>query len=114
MKTRVVHANDDVPGADYIGRAMPWKPCGLFHNPYKIGKHGDRRDVIRLYRVRMEAVLAGPDGDFLGEHLRELVGKPLACWCRHDGEECTEDTACHGDVLIELIHEIELDHEDPP
>jgi hypothetical protein len=33
----------------------------------------------------------------------ELRGTALACWCRHDGEAPTPETACHEDVLVSLL-----------
>jgi hypothetical protein len=36
--------------------------------------------------------------------LPELRGKALACWCRHDGEEPTDDNRCHGDQLVRMLN----------
>ena len=108
MKTRVVHVNDNVPGAVYIGRANGRRGLkgNLLANPYTIGRHGDRQQVIGLYRADVGFKCRVAPMYF--NALRELVGKPLACWCRHDGEERTEANACHGDVLIELIDALGL------
>ena len=109
MSTRVVHVNDNVPGAVYIGRANRWKGlrASKWANPYTIGKDGTRAEVIEKYRWLMSTV--SPDGVMNLDAYREIAGKPLACWCRHDGEERTEDNACHGDVLIALIQELGLE-----
>jgi hypothetical protein len=56
-----------------------------------------RAAAIRRYREHLEA-----SPELLGR-LEELRDKPLACWCRHDGEVRTEGNACHGDVIIELL-----------
>ena len=101
-ETRVVHVNDKVPGAVYIGRANGRKrlPASPFANPYRLvaGSAADRAAVVQLYR----------DGllDYRRHLLRslpDLRGKSLACWCRHDGEARTPDNVCHGDVLVELL-----------
>lgn len=107
--TRVVHVNDNVPGAVYIGRAMPGQGLAgsLFANPFRIGPDGDREDVIAMYRAEMRFLCRASE-DHL-DALRDLVGKPLACWCRHDGEARTDATACHGDVLVEIMRELELE-----
>lgn len=68
----------------YIGRGSPWG------NPYVLGKHGDRDEVIRKFREYASAViLEYPDW------LEPLVGKDLVCYCA--------PLACHGDVLLEMI-----------
>jgi hypothetical protein len=103
--TRVVHINDQVPGAVYIGRANGRKrlPASPFANPFKIGPVNRmgavaaRRAAIDGFRLRLEQ---SPD---LLRQLPDLRGKPLACWCRHDGEVKTAENACHGDILVELL-----------
>jgi hypothetical protein len=96
---RVVHVKENVEGAVYVGRALT--ALGLsgspFGNPFRIGEHGDRAACIRLYR---EWLLGSPA---LLARLPELRNKPLACWCRRDGRAWSPATACHGDVLIELL-----------
>lgn len=93
MTTRIVHVNDNILGAVYIGRPRHNGPIG-FGNPYPIGpRYGDRDNVIFLYRE--VAVF-----DLDPASLIQLRGKPLACWCRHDGQTFP---ACHGDVLIDYL-----------
>ncbi len=72
--------------AVYIGRGSKWG------NPYIIGKHGTREEVIDLYR---EYIGSSPN---LIACLPELVGKDLVCYCR--------PRACHGDVLLELVADL--------
>lgn len=97
--TRVVHVRDQVKGAVYVGRRQHW--LGLaqspFANPFPIATGQPRAPVIARCRARL---LAEPS---LLRRLPELRGRPLACWCRHDGEPRTEANACHGDVLVELL-----------
>lgn len=103
-RTRVVHVRDQIPGAVYIGRAMPRQglKASPFANPFKIGTDfaPAREDAIRLFRLHMTV------GQGRHLDLETLWGKPLACWCRHDGEERTPENTCHGDVLIELLEEL--------
>jgi len=70
--------------AVYIGRPSKWG------NPFVIGKHGDREEVIRRFREW----LARQPG--LMSQLHELRGRDLVCFCA--------PLACHGDVLIELAN----------
>ncbi len=82
---RVVHckkARYDV----YIGRPSKWG------NPFSIGQHGTREQVIQKYE---EYLRARPD---LFAALHELKGKVLGCWCFPQ--------ACHGDVLARLADQV--------
>jgi hypothetical protein len=108
MKTRVVHVNDQIEGAVYIGRAAPRKglKASKWANPFKL-KHVDRGTAIDMY----EDELAEGELSHLKADLHELVGKPLACWCRRDGQPWTAGTWCHGDVLVAMIHELGLEGE---
>ena len=69
----------------YIGRGSKWG------NPFRIGDHGDREDVIEQYR---EWIQTQP---ILLNSLEELRNKRLGCFCK--------PKACHGDVLLELLGE---------
>ena len=108
-RTRVVHVNDHVPGAVYIGRAVPRKGLkgSIWANPHKVGPNCSRADAVKWYRADFGFQVKRSPTYY--RELQKLVGKPLACWCRHDGEERTEDNACHGDVLVELIQEMGLE-----
>lgn len=65
----------------YIGRPSKWG------NPFAIGKHGSRAEVIAKYRAW--ATASGLDKAAKAE----LQGKVLGCWC--------SPHPCHGDVLAE-------------
>ena len=81
---KVVHCKKEKYDV-YIGRGSKWG------NPYHIGQHGTRKEVIKKYE---NYLLGNTD---LMNSLDELKGKVLACWC--------SPKACHGDVLIKLIKE---------
>jgi hypothetical protein len=66
----------------YIGRGSKWG------NPFKIGEHGSRADVIEKYE---EWIKSQPH---LLSSLHEIRGKRLGCFCK--------PLACHGDVLAHL------------
>lgn len=79
---RVVHCKRE-PYTRYIGRPS------VLGNPFIIGKHGTREQVIEMYRQWaltqphvMSAIMALADDDVLG------------CWCHPQ--------PCHGQVIIEL------------
>lgn len=81
MKTRVVHCKRE--RADiYIGRPSKWG------NPFVIGQHGSREQVIAKYRQWL------PNQPELLAALHGLRGRTLGCWC--------SPKTCHGDVLAEL------------
>lgn len=70
-----------------------------FANPYKVGKNGNRKEVIEKYKKYMSHKIE-KDESLLSELLL-LKGKNLGCWCHPE--------ACHGDVLLKLIQEKFLD-----
>lgn len=109
--TRVVHVADNVPGAVYVGRANARKRLkgSPFANPFKIGdtlptfegrddRQATRRDVLIQYELWIKAY---PQRGLMAR-LPELRGKPLACWCRHDGDASPEEV-CHADILARLL-----------
>lgn len=69
----------------YIGRPS------IYGNPFIIGKHGSREDVIEmfeLYARRNEKLLNA---------LYLLKDNRLGCFCK--------PLACHGDILVKLYNE---------
>lgn len=98
-KTRVVHVKDNIPGAIYVGRAMPRQglKASKWANPHKIGPGTSRADAIILYEQHLTT---HPE---LWALMPDLRDKPLACWCRHDHELRTPENWCHGDVLVNLL-----------
>ncbi|QIG57849.1 hypothetical protein SEA_PAULODIABOLI_115 [Microbacterium phage PauloDiaboli] len=75
--------HDTIPlgEAVYIGRPT------VYGNPFIIGQHGDRDEVIRKYA---EYLIQNPD--LMKQVRSELRGKDLVCWCAPE--------PCHGDVLL--------------
>lgn len=86
--TTIVHWKKK-PYDIYIGRPSKWG------NPYVIGKDGSRDEVIEKYEQHVRT------SPILMRALPELVGKTLGCWC--------PPKKCHGDVLIKLLKECELE-----
>ena len=64
-------------------------------NPFQIGRDGDREQVIKKCEIQLRR---RPD---LLAALPELAGKRLGCHCKPG--------ACHGDVLVKLLRELNLD-----
>lgn len=104
MSGRVVHVNDNVEGAVYVGRAVPRKRLkgSPLANIFQITSHQPRPLSIQRYR---DYLLLNLDhyNWVLTEALIAVRGKPLACWCRHDGEERAPDNECHADVILEIL-----------
>lgn len=84
--TRVVHWKHEEYDVD-IRRPRKWG------NPFQIGVDGTRSEVIRKYR---EWLLTQP---LLIADIEELRGKRLGCWCY--------PKPCHGDVLIEMLEQLQ-------
>lgn len=87
-KTRVVNVNQEQYDI-LITRGTPWG------NPFVIGRDGTRKEVIAKYRMWVL------NQKHLMESLSSLEGKRLGC--------CCAPRPCHGDVLVDLIREKELD-----
>lgn len=83
---RVLHKRDQHAGAVYVGRPTKWG------NPFVIGKHGTREQVIARYRAMLDANPA-----LKAAAREELRGKDLVCWCA--------PLACHADVLMEVAND---------
>jgi hypothetical protein len=100
MAGRIVHVKDNVSDAIYIGRAMPRHglKASPFANPAKISAALTRVDVVNWYAGYL--MYQRPD---LLTRLPDIRDKPLACWCRHDGDDRTRINGCHGDVLLDLL-----------
>jgi hypothetical protein len=73
----------------YIGRSVGAR-CGPWGNPFIIGIHGNREQVLAQYRDWL------PKQAELMRRLPELKGKVLGCFCA--------PAACHGDILAELAN----------
>lgn len=67
-------------GAVYIGRGTKWG------NPFVIGQHGTRDEVIQKFK--MECLPHLP--------VHELKDKDLVCFCA--------PKACHGDLLLKAAN----------
>ena len=85
--TRTVHWRKEPYDID-IRRPAKWG------NPFRIGEDGTRSEVIEKFR---QWVISQPK---LMNDLEELRGKRLGCWC--------SPKPCHGDVLIDLLKEKDL------
>lgn len=87
MKTPQVHnkyKNTAPAESIYIGRGSKWG------NPFVIGKHGTRAEVIERYRTDILPKLIASGA------INELKGKHLVCFCKPQ--------ACHGDLLLEAAN----------
>jgi hypothetical protein len=82
-RATVHHVSRAPADAVYIGRPSRWG------NPFVIGRHGNREQVIERYRTWLKAQIRA--GRVTREELAELHGAALACYCA--------PRACHGDVL---------------
>ncbi|MFZ1430584.1 MAG: DUF4326 domain-containing protein [Geminicoccaceae bacterium] len=81
---------------------------GPWGNPFVVGRDGTREECVQLYKMLLSGLLVLTCKASLGDqqeaaryardHLHNLRGKNLACWCRLDGKPC------HADVLLELAN----------
>lgn len=82
----IVHCKAGLPYDIYIGRPSAWG------NPYIIGVDGTREEVIdKFEKYYLQNV-------WMQDHISELKGKVLGCWCF--------PLACHGDVLFKYAEAV--------
>lgn len=110
---RVLHLRDfafneeEIPGGHRASsfRGAYWLPADVeridrgthWGNPYKIGRDGDREQVLKLYAARAYGSYAGDPTYF-----EPLIGKRLACHCR-PREGFNGRLLCHGQIIIGLL-----------
>mgnify|MGYP001616045756 CR=1 FL=1 len=70
----------------------------ILGNPFRIGRHGTREDVIRKHKRYFYARLER-DPAFKAAVLG-LAGKVLGCWCKGP----PEDLPCHGDTVAGYLN----------
>jgi hypothetical protein len=80
-----------------VDRSTPWG------NPFVVGRDGTRAECVKLHRHLMTGLLclsAKATFDeqmaanrYAAEHIHELRGRDLACWCGPG--------PCHADTLLE-------------
>lgn len=79
---------DTIPhDAVYVGRPSRWR------NPYRIGRDGNRDQVIALYRRHLWREIKA--GRITRDDLRALAGHDLVCWCA--------PKPCHAEVLRRAV-----------
>ena len=98
----VIHVRDMKPGDTYIGRRVP--RLGFFvdspwANPFRIDEIYTREESIRWFEDWVRTSNA-TEAVWCREHIGELHGKRLACWCH--------PKPCHGQVLLQLLREAEI------
>ena len=82
LRNRLQHANTH-GNTTRIDRRTRWG------NPFRIGVHGTRDEVIARYRADLRRRI--DTGEITLEELAALDGRELACWC--------DPLPCHGHVL---------------
>ena len=87
-------------GVVFIDKKRFPKNSSNFANPYKIGQHGTREDVLVKYKNYILNKLE--NNEQLMRELVSLRGKNLGCWC------CPNK--CHGNILLELIDKFSIDN----
>jgi hypothetical protein len=94
----VVHNKKDQYDV-YIGRPS------IFGNPFEIGIHGSRDEVIDKYKRWLLNGSSFGNQEASKEKRRSILAslstlrdKVLGCWC--------SPLACHGDVLVELSNRV--------
>jgi hypothetical protein len=88
----IVHVAEN-PFDIYIGRKTKSMPINsMYGNPFIIGVHGDRDEVLDKYALWIL------DNEIIMDRIEELKGKTLGCWCY-------PFQRCHGEILAEILGE---------
>lgn len=82
-------------GVVFIEKQRYPKESSIFCNPYKIGKDGNRENVIKMYKNYILSKI--DNSEEFKNKLLQLKGKNLGCWCYPE--------ACHGDILLDIINQ---------
>lgn len=93
--TKVINIKSGEPYHIYCGRENIFYRLkeSLFHNPFIIGKDGDREEVLTKFKNYFYKKLTN-DENFNYE-LWKLKDKTLACWCKPE--------KCHCDIIAEFL-----------
>lgn len=77
----------------YCGRSWAGLPESLFHNPYHVGKDGNRKQVLRKFAEYWYA----PAQAGLRKKALEMISDDdiLGCWCR--------PLNCHLDIIVGYV-----------
>lgn len=86
-------------GVVFIDKKRYPLDSSVFANPYKVGKHGTRDEVINKYEIYIHDRISKEPETM--KELLNLEGKILGCWCSPE--------PCHGNVLLRLIKELKND-----
>ncbi len=82
-------------GVVFINKERYPPKDSIWCNPFKIGKDGNRDEVIQKYETYIRKKIENDHS--LQEELKKLKGKCLGCWCAPE--------PCHGNVLLKIVNE---------
>jgi hypothetical protein len=103
------------PGTVYVGRGSRWGNPARVKNWLALSLSSTEAqahiDVVHVFRIWLAGDPHHQDVYQIGnrsydrrwmlDHLSDLTGRDLACWC-------PLDQPCHADVLIELANSVEV------
>ena len=98
--TRLINLRNKESYTKYIGRQRGHNHH--YGNPFIIGVHGSRNEVIRMFDFWIQGVaytnVESRRREWILQNLASLEGEILACWCH--------PLPCHGDVYIQILKEM--------
>lgn len=86
---------------EYVGRACYGYPESPLHNPYKLGKADDIREILKAYRQHLLGRIEAGDRGIIQELMRlkglaQQGDLTLLCWCK-------PGYPCHAHVIAEIL-----------
>lgn len=110
-ETRVVHVNDPGGFDVYMGRAARRAKDTRCHERSIWANPFTGPGAVEKYErwVRNELVIGArvPGYERSISGLLALRGKRLACWCKDPHGRTARDRACHVDVIVKILGELE-------
>lgn len=112
LDVTVGHVHDGRPGV-YIGRparaaANRTSPeVWRWGNPFEVGISGARGECVKKFSLWLSSD-PDPRAEWMRQHIEELRGKHLKCFCRYPGQD---EPACHGDVFRALLYASRISQE---
>jgi hypothetical protein len=108
-RVRVVNVRTGEPFDEYIGRPMFRGRHRLrgspYANPFRLRNPRDDAERARVLAAFDAWVRTSdePGAAWVREHVHELRGKTLACWCAPAGGLTAADPlVCHGQILAAM------------
>jgi hypothetical protein len=88
--------------SEHINSNVPIDSRGWLGNPYRVGRHGSREEVVEKFMNDFIQKL-NSNAEFR-RAVAELEGETLGCWCQRAHED--DGDLCHGEVIKRAVEKL--------